>query len=364
MQSLEINMQSTPRLAWLDAWRVVAATLVFLTHYKPLDGPLHSLADEGHIGVALFFVLSGAVLGTQLWQEDPSNGLPSSRRWWQHFYVKRLSKIYVLHTLLYAVSFTLIPDDALGIALNFTLTKALVPGYTFSGLAQSWSLTVELMLYLALPILAWARVKAGRGVLFGLMVLALVVSVCSWYGSLYTVLGRSFAFMLGLELAQSWHHRPARPFKPKIWFYALLILVSSMFQLGQLAPDGAHTASTDSTKWYALAANTILIPAAFATLLEITRSEGFLPETSTQNIYAMRLRRWLQSKGLPLLGLMAKASYAFYLLHVGPAAKLVYLVAGYNNVLAFALLWILSIVIYKTIEYPILRIITSKPRFS
>jgi peptidoglycan/LPS O-acetylase OafA/YrhL len=70
----------------------------------------------------------------------------------------------------------------------------------------------------------------------------------------------------------------------------------------------------------------------------------------------------LQAQGVRLLSLLAQSSYAFYLLHLGPVAKLVYLIAGHNNVLTFAALWIVSIVLHKTLEYPILRILTSKGR--
>jgi peptidoglycan/LPS O-acetylase OafA/YrhL len=359
MQLPPQQYKQLPRLAWLDIWRVAAASLVFVTHYKPITGRYDALVDEGHIGVALFFVLSGAVLGLQLWHVAPATGLPTQRVWWQGFYLRRFSKIFLLHTLLYLVSLPFIPDDGLGIFLNLTLTKGLVPAYTFSGLQQSWSLTVELMLYMALPIIAWGMQRSLKTTLLLAVGIAILFSALSWYAALYTVAGRSFAFVLGVALAKGWQKPTPLPKGAWwCWLLAILGLLGLMFYLGTLAPiTRPHLASTDVEAWLPLTANTVLVPLVFAGGIWLTH-----PPIKTLHRTMGATASHLQAQGVRLLSLLAQSSYAFYLLHLGPVAKLVYLIAGHNNVLTFAALWIVSIVLHKTLEYPILRILTSKGR--
>jgi peptidoglycan/LPS O-acetylase OafA/YrhL len=132
-----------------------------------------------------------------------------------------------------------------------------------------------------------------------------------------------------------------------------------MLYLGTLAPNTCpHLASTDIEAWLPLTANTVLVPLVFAGGIWLTR-----PQTNTLHQAIGARASHLQAQGVRLLSLLAQSSYAFYLLHLGPVAKLVYLIAAHNNVLAFAALWIVSIVLYKTLEYPILSILTSKGRF-
>lgn len=339
-------------------WRVVAATLVFLTHYKPLGGPWHTLADEGHIGVALFFVLSGALLGSQLWATAPETGLPTRRSWWQGFYLRRVSKIYVLHTLLYLASLPLLLPGSGYILLNLTLTKSLYPPAVFSGLPQSWSLMPELMLYAMLPALAWLG-RWWRPLPLLAVGLAAFVAVGLWpYAALYTAAGRGFAFVLGLGLARRWAQPgaqdPGRLYRGVAILLSAVGLAGLMLYLGTMAPPGAHTASTDSADPQALLANVLWVPLFFAAGVHATRRLG--GETSPKP----PAYKTLQSA----FSLFSRASYAFYLLHVGPLASGVYLVAGHNNALTFVLLWILAIGLHEAVERPILRMIAVKAHFS
>lgn len=349
-----VNTAPHPRRAWLDVWRVVAASLVFLTHYKPLDGPLHALVDEGHIGVALFFVLSGALLGSQLWATAPETGLPTQSHWWQQFYLRRFSKIYLLHTVLYLVSLPFLLPGTGYVLLNLSLMKGLYPPAVFSGLPQSWSLTPELLLYALLPVLALLG-RWWRPLPLMVAALAAVIAVGTWpYAALYTAAGRGFAFVLGLDLARRWAQptleAPGKRFRIIAWVLSGVGLAGLMLYLGTLAPPGAHTASTDSGDPQALMMNVVWVPLFFAAAVHATRqlSEATLAKQAAYD----RLKGFFS--------LLSQASYAFYLLHVGPLASGVYLIAGHNNVLTFALLWALSIVLHRTVERPILRMITAK----
>lgn len=346
------------RWVWLDVWRVVAASLVFLTHYKPLEGPLHALADEGHIGVALFFVLSGALLGSQLWEKAPDTGLPGDTAWWKGFYLRRFSKIYVLHTVLYLASLPFLLPGSGYILLNLTLMKSLYPPAVFSGLPQSWSLTPELMLYALLPLLALLG-RVWRGLPWMVALVAALIVVGTWpYAALYSAAGRGVAFVLGLDLARRWAKHPTQEPSPGYRMAAavlsLLGLAGLMLYLGIWAPPGAHTASTDSGDPQALTMNVIWVPLFFAAAVHATRK--LQPEAT---LAVNPPYRALQG----VFSLLSQASYAFYLLHVGPLAAGVYLIAGHNNVLTFGILWILSIGLHLTVERPILRMILAKTRF-
>ncbi len=325
------------RMAWPDVWRVVAASLVFATHYKPWGGPLRALCHEGHTGVALFFVLSGLLLGRQLFAEG---GLP--RQGWRVFFLRRGAKIYSLHTLLYLLCLPLLADTPGQAALSLTLTKGLVPSAVFAGLPQSWSLTAELMCYAMLPMLV--RLP-GRGLAGVLGLAAVVAAAASWlwpFAALYTVAGRGFAFCLGVALAR-WPlslHRGRGGNEgaslPSIrWPLALLLAGAGLLALGTLAPAGPLTASTDSLAPWALLANTIAIPLVWTACLGLTLGA--------------------RVPGAAFWQLLAQGSYAFYLIHIGPVARLVGFAVGQQVIWQFVFLWLVAVALHKLVENPILN---------
>jgi hypothetical protein len=130
-----------------------------------------------------------------------------------------------------------------------------------------------------------------------------------------------------------------------------------MLVLGTLAPAATilipYPASPDAGTFLALAANTVWVPVVFAFGIWITRPQA--SAEPTQLAQASRLEA--------IITILAKSSYAFYLLHIGPAANLVYLVAFHNNLLTFLALWVLSVGFNQIVENPILRIIRGKRRF-
>lgn len=367
-----------PRMAWPDVWRVGAAALVFATHYKPWHGPLRALAAEGHTGVALFFVLSGLLLGRQLFAEG---GRP--RQGWRAFFWRRGAKIYTLHTLLYLACLPLLADTPKQAALSLTLTKGLVPAAVFAGLPQSWSLTAELMCYGLLPLLVRLPSRGLAGALIGAGCVAGVACFFWPFAALYTVAGRGFAFCLGVALAR-WNdlanrnvntpfgsqlsaHTPLVTSAPPLpgrgregwgvrgplnahrgleddegaalpsirWLLALLLAALSLLALGTLAPAGPFTASTDNRAPMALLANTIAIPLVWAACLGLTQGA--------------------RVPGAALWRLLAQSSYAFYLIHIGPVGRLVGFVVGQQVIWQFAFLWLVAVALHKLVENPILN---------
>jgi peptidoglycan/LPS O-acetylase OafA/YrhL len=129
----------------LDAIRGVAISLVVGYHYWP------SVVHSGDLGVDLFFVLSGYLIGGILLDNR------SSDRFFSTFYIRRVFRIVPLYALLLAVGFATI-DLPLWWFLIFGQNIGWIVGRTFpfgSPLSVTWSLAIEEQFYLLLPALIW-----------------------------------------------------------------------------------------------------------------------------------------------------------------------------------------------------------------
>ena len=183
--------------AELDGLRAVAAIAVVATHTAFWagiygDGVLGALTHRLEIGVAIFFVLSGFLLGRP-WVAralDASSATPapgSVRR----YYRKRFFRIFPVYVLTVVAAMVLLPanrDEGVAVWLqNLTLVAHLRDPELPAGLTQMWSLTVEASFYLALPLIGWGLVRLGRGrlnrlwaTLGGLAALSVAWNVVSW----------------------------------------------------------------------------------------------------------------------------------------------------------------------------------------
>jgi peptidoglycan/LPS O-acetylase OafA/YrhL len=146
------------KLYGLDHLRALAITLVFFFHYpnpSSEDFPewILNLKDFGWIGVDLFFVLSGFLIATQLFEEIAKQNKINFKA----FYIKRLFRIIPVYLVVVAIYF-LVPAfrereelSALWKYLTFTQNIGLNPSIngTFS---HAWSLCVEEQFYLLFPL--------------------------------------------------------------------------------------------------------------------------------------------------------------------------------------------------------------------
>ena len=147
------------RLPGLDLLRAIAIVWVMLFHSYIIDGwhePFRSMENFGWMGVDLFFVLSGYMIGFQLLQ-PLSEGQPLLLG---QFYLRRAFRILPAYFAVLALYF-LWPRfrEAPGIQplwqfLTFTVNLLI---HTDRNLAFShvWSLCVEEHFYLVFPCLAW-----------------------------------------------------------------------------------------------------------------------------------------------------------------------------------------------------------------
>ena len=146
------------RLHGLDTLRAAAILIVMLYHLRIqglLPSALEPLARVGWIGVDLFFVLSGFLIGSQLLRSFVHSGTLSLK----DFYARRAYRIlpaYLAVLLLYAA----VPlwreapgPSALWQYLTFTWNLTLL-GYPHDrAFSHVWSLCVEEHFYLLLPLL-------------------------------------------------------------------------------------------------------------------------------------------------------------------------------------------------------------------
>ena len=149
----------------MEGMRAVAALGVLTTHVAfqtgavawPIVGPILGRLD---LAVALFFALSGFLL----WQPHAraardAGPEPSLIRYARH----RFWRIWPAYVVVVIVVLTLLPaarsaDPVVWLA-NLTLTQVFVPLSLTAGLTQMWSLSVEVLFYALLPVLAWLLVS-------------------------------------------------------------------------------------------------------------------------------------------------------------------------------------------------------------
>lgn len=205
------------RLIELDALRGIAILLVLDYHFRKYGiffEPLQALGIQnfGWVGVDIFFVLSGFLIGGLLFQEwKIRNSIRGVRflarrafKIWPAYYFYILVEVLVrrhpLHTFL------------LGNLLN-------IQNYTGTSLGHTWSLAVEEQFYLALTAAltwaAWKHADAHRVLIalsttaFGITVLRCGLMLHDFHVFGYTHT-RMDALLFGVILAHLLHFSPRR----------------------------------------------------------------------------------------------------------------------------------------------------------
>jgi peptidoglycan/LPS O-acetylase OafA/YrhL len=337
----------------LTGLRAVAAYLVFLHHYNPVatDGWPHQLIAQGYIGVTVFFVLSGFLIYHRY-----AESYFSRTNWsWRLYYQNRFARIVPLYALL--LLFTSSVSIAQGkpvhwfeFVLNLTLTKGFFESYKFSGIAQSWSLTVEECFYLVAPWL-FALLRRWGPLLLTITLVSLglflwlTIGALNWHGLFgsfpfvlfYTFFGRSFDFVTGMWLAHRWH-QDKLPRIRHVTDKGLLLICSS---LGWQTYITRAITNSEMQLWSEIVVYNFILPVGIGILLL-----GLVQGPSG-------LQRFLAHPTMQALG---RSSYAFYLIHIGVIARLVQrTVSGSNFGVLFVLLVLIAFSLYTWIEKPLQR---------
>ncbi|MBT2557928.1 acyltransferase [Hymenobacter sp. ISL-91] len=342
----------------LTGVRAVAAYLVYLHHFNPfrvgsgVEGELEKIVREFHVGVPVFFVLSGFLITLRYAGTERM-----TTSWWGPYLRNRVARIYPMYFLLTALAFASVWYQTGAFSwklwlLNVTFLRGFFEAFVYSGVAQGWTLTVEECFYLSAPLiflLLQQRLRMLWLVPLALLGLgALLVALCGplkLYGLfgnlrfmlLFTFFGRATEFFVGIQLAL-WFRQgrlkgkagSSRTGAGLLAFGAVILLLNAIrgpYTFGQEHPAG-------------IVINNIVLPAAIALWFA-----GLLTEQTP-------LQRLLASRTMQVLG---RSSYVFYLIHMGVPHGIVTRLITTQPLLVFLLLLVAAIGLHYVVEEPLNR---------
>ncbi|MES3024374.1 MAG: acyltransferase [Pseudomonadota bacterium] len=165
------------RLPGLDLLRALAIAWVMLYH---LDGrfgvSLPAFARHGHMGVDLFFVLSGYLIGWQMLKPYTLGAAPQ----WARFFTGRALRVLPAYLCVLALYLAL-PNTAESATMAplwqfLTFTTNLFPDYfNARAFSHAWSLCVEEHFYLLLPAAVWLLARRPSAGTAAAVAIALLV---------------------------------------------------------------------------------------------------------------------------------------------------------------------------------------------
>lgn len=344
----------------LTGFRAIAAILVFLYHNRKywrenLHPEILRLFNEFHIGVSLFFVLSGFLIA-YTYEDIPWQ----SKRNYIKYLLVRCARILPLYWLILTAYYI---DPKYGklnfSALTYTLTHAFSNKFNLQGISQAWSLNVEMCFYVFAPLLYFLQKKH---LLYVIASIILFFGIFWSVGSIWhlyngntnqffyptkfliegTFAGRSIEFIVGMILAQilkSNKISEASIFKYKTLCGALGIFLSC-YLIGLFQPDIYHHGNDHII---GRVMSLTLLPFFTASLIA-----GLITEKTS-------IQKFLSTKIMVLLG---NASFAFYLIHIS-YVNLRIKQFWFGRDRNFIILWIVSIFLYLVFEKPIYNTIKS-----
>jgi len=350
-----VNSEREAGFRALTGLRMVAASMVFLYHNRKywrsnLHPEILRFLNEGHLGVSLFFVLSGFLIA-YTYADKPLNIRGSFLR----YLSLRAARILPVYWLILTVSYIDWGFPAYGqIWATYTLTHAFSQNHILDAIAQAWSLNVELCFYLLAPFLYGLLKKNPlNAVVFCLGLLGLAgLTGYLWHhfnGNpmrvLYpfdfllqsTFFGRFMEFLWGMVLAAlmrgdlSWKGLIPGRYTTLTGALGMPVLI---YLIGLLEPNVfAH--GTDHPLG-------LLLRATLFPWLVLCLLFGLIHERTL-------LQRLLASRPMELLG---NASFVFYLVHISYVNIRIrqWVLLPDRN---FVLLWIISVLLYLIFEKPV-----------
>jgi peptidoglycan/LPS O-acetylase OafA/YrhL len=177
------------RASGLDLLRAIAIAWVMLFHSFIIDGwhePFVGMESNGWMGVDLFFVLSGYLIGSQLLR-PLSLGQPLSLI---DFYLRRAFRILPVFFVVLALYFLWPPFRESGgiqpLWQFLTFTVNLLIDYQHNkAFSHVWSLCVEEHFYLLFPLLAWWMTRRPSVTKFVVVVVCVVIAGMALRGFLW-----------------------------------------------------------------------------------------------------------------------------------------------------------------------------------
>lgn len=336
-----------------------------LHHFNPFQSSgqlvaLSALVNEFHIGVPIFFVLSGFLITLRYATHD----LTQPRQWVRYMRNRfaRVYPVYLLLTLLtYAVFWQQGTFSWRDILLSVTLTHAFFDASKYVGIAQAWSLTVEECFYLLAPLAFWLLRRRPASLWVQPLALlafgSLLVVVFAphyarfngFFGSfrfmlLFTFFGRCVEFYAGMQLARWYQQGRLRRYPVSGLLTGLGLLIIGAVACGLVLIKGGYTYGQEHP--FGIALNNVVLPGGIMLLFA-----GLLTERTWVS--------WLLSTRL--LQVLGKSSYVFYLIHMGVLHDFLAARLTTSNALLFLVLNAVALGIHLGIEEPLNRWLRPAP---
>jgi peptidoglycan/LPS O-acetylase OafA/YrhL len=380
-------MKASSYIPALTGVRAIAAFLVFFHHFNQLDFPfpLRRTLNEFHMGVTMFFLLSGFLICMRYY-----DSCELSENWFRKYIKNRIARIYPMYLLLTLVTFGLyflfggeasvlngFDTPVLIMLMNVFFLRGFFDDLKFTGVGQGWSLTVEESFYFLAPLFFMQMKKNKKAIVYlPLILLAIGCSLVlifrnfsffGFFGSftfmfLYTFLGRCVEFFIGMGLALVILRIDEADRKYPI--FTLLGLLGIGGSIGIMASLPLNGIEYGLYHPIGIFTNNLVLPIGIALFYF-----GVIKEISI-------IRTFLSSATMQLLG---KSSYIFYLIHIGVIANFAkfwtrsgvdafynwlesneydWLAEHLNDSvlfigIVFIILNLVSILLYKTIEEPV-----------
>ena len=331
----------------LTGVRALAAYLVFISHFAYIFDSafphfMRRFFLEFHIGVTIFFVLSGFLIAFRYY-----DNFQLSSDWFKQYLKNRVARIYPMYFLLTIGAFicyffthepAVVGDFPSAIGLFFmhiTFVRGFFYDLNFTGIGQGWSLTVEECFYFSAPIVFFIAKKYNKFYLqvlaitgFG-MLMVLIFRNVNWYGffgnftfmMLYTYFGRCFEFFVGIKLALLIRRKgTARSNKVPYTYIGFILIFVCVGIMSRLPIPQGWSAGLHNP--IGIITNNYLLPICIATFFY-----GLITEGS-------RMKKVLAN---PFVELLGKSSYIFYLIHLGYLYNIIHHTFDWLNEQVFAL---------------------------
>lgn len=329
----------------LTGLRFFAALLVYIFHHPPCteNSLLYPFFKELHIGVSVFFTLSGFLICHRYY-----SWVNNTRLALRAYFVRRVARIFPVLLLVTTVTALVDFEGWKVFFLNITLLKGLSEKYWASMVTQSWSLTTEFCFYLLAPFI-FLLAKSFK-IWWQCAVLLAIGTLATWLFGLFsnengflgsyhftlvvTFFGRSFEFLAGVYLALLLRAgNKAKTFYFSYTATGLAMVISTAIMLSLIKGDNVSGLATH----LGVAINNFLLP-IFTSMFMY----GLITEqTTVSHIFSSR---FMQMAG--------KASYCFFLLHLGVLYNFLLKYTDYYLML-MGIIFLCSVVLYVIVERPL-----------
>ena len=311
----------------LTGVRALAAYLVFISHFGYIFDDyfphfVQRFLQELHIGVTIFFVLSGFLIAFRYYDSFSLDKL-----WFKKYLKNRVARIYPMYSILTIGAFVYYAfthqaqivgglNPVIAFMANIVFVRGFFDGLKFTGIAQGWSLTVEECFYFSAPFMFYFAKKYGKVWLQPFVItgtgflLVLIFRNFNWYGffgnftfmMLFTFLGRCFEFFSGILLALYIKKKGlTRTGNFKFTYLGFVLIFFCVWVMSVLPILPGNTFGQQHP--FGIIANNYLLAISITIFFY-----GLITEDGTV------LKTILSNKFVELLG---KSSYIFYLIHLG-----------------------------------------------